>query len=223
MAFIEKGYRRTLMTDVARKLGLSHAVLYRYVESKEALFHLALLYAMNPGALPELAVPMPAPAPGETLGLVDQWLAGNPALPALGAALGRHRCGDVRRELGGIVDELYAFIEQHRGVLALIERSAIDLPELHTLYFAQSRRDLIAQLARYLQDRIQSGLLRPVPDVATAARFIVETIAWFGWHRRGDPDSAMIGDDEARQTVRFLILAAFVPEDRQPVMDPARP
>jgi AcrR family transcriptional regulator len=29
--FTEKGYRRTLMTDVGKELGLSHALLYRFV------------------------------------------------------------------------------------------------------------------------------------------------------------------------------------------------
>lgn len=65
-------------------------------------------------------------------------------------------------------------------------------------------------------------MLRPVPDVATAARFIVETIAWFAWHRKGDPDSAMIGDDQARATVRYLIVAAFVIDSQDSAAQEAR-
>ena len=38
------------MTDVAEQLGLSHALLYRYVESKEALLELAASYAIDQGA-----------------------------------------------------------------------------------------------------------------------------------------------------------------------------
>jgi AcrR family transcriptional regulator len=212
--FIEKGYQRALMTDVGQNLGLSHAVLYRYVESKEALFHLALLWATDPDALAGLTIPMPTPAPGETLALVDKWLANTAAYPVLAAALARDHPVDVRQELAAIVDERYEFAERHRRLFALIERSATDLPGLHTLYFVQSRRDQIAALGRYLQRRIDSGVLRPVPDVATAARFIVETIAWFAWHRKGDPDSAMIGDDQAHATVRYLIVAAFVSESQ---------
>jgi AcrR family transcriptional regulator len=220
--FIEKGYQRALMTDVARKLGLSHAILYRYVESKEALFHLAVLYATNPGALPELTdltEPMPTPAPGETLALIDKWLAENASYPVLAAALAGESRADISRELSDIIDERYAFAEQNRRLFALIEQSALDIPELHTLYYIQSRRDQVAQLARYLEQRCQAGLLRRVPEVATAARFIVETIAWFAWHRRSDPDSAMIGDDDARQTAKFLILAAFIPDAEH---DPGR-
>ena len=46
--FTEKGYRRTLMTDVGKELGLSHALLYKFVESKEALFQLALIGTATP-------------------------------------------------------------------------------------------------------------------------------------------------------------------------------
>jgi AcrR family transcriptional regulator len=212
--FIKKGYQRTLMTDVGQNLGLSHALLYRYVESKEALFHLALIYATDPGALPGLTIPMPTPPPGETLALIDKWLAGNVVYPVLAAALEHDQCADVRRELAEIVDERYAVAERHRRLLALIEQSAADLPELHTLYFVRSRRENIAKLASYLHRRIESGVLRPVPDVATAARFIVETIAWFARHRKGDPDSAMISDDQARETVRYLVVAAFVSDSQ---------
>ena len=53
-------------------------------------------------------------------------------------------------------------------------------------------------------------LFRSVPDIPAAARFIVETIAWFAMHRHGDLDSAMLDDDTCRTTVRHLLLAAFL-------------
>jgi hypothetical protein len=34
---------------------------------------------------------------------------------------------------------------------------------------------------------------------------------WFAWHRKDDPDSAMIGDEPARQVVRELLVSAFIP------------
>ncbi|MFD7165244.1 hypothetical protein [Streptomyces violascens] len=61
----------------------------------------------------------------------------------------------------------------------------------------------------YLAARIAAGLLRPVPDVPVAARFIVETVAWFAMHRHGDPDARMLSDDDCRRTVRHLLIAAF--------------
>ncbi|WP_425558837.1 hypothetical protein [Catenulispora subtropica] len=66
-------------------------------------------------------------------------------------------------------------------------------------------------LAAYLHARIDAGLLRPVPDVPIAARFITETIAWSAMHRHGDPDSATLGDEDCRRTVRDLVTASFLP------------
>ena len=135
--FTAKGYRRTLMTDVARELGFSHGVLYRYVAGKEALFQLALLYAASPDAIVDLPTPLPTPAPGETLRPLTRWTAGNSTFPALGAALATDECADIHREFTGVVDELYSVIEDHHVLLALIESSAIDIPELDAVYFGQ--------------------------------------------------------------------------------------
>jgi Tetracyclin repressor-like, C-terminal domain len=118
---------------------------------------------------------------------------------------------DVQRELLSIIDEHYEFVERNRRLLALIERSVLDLPELFDLYFKKLRRTLFRQYSQYLERRIEAGVLREVPDVQVAARFIAETIAWFAWHRHDDPDSATIRDDMARQTVRVLLVEAFAP------------
>src|SRR5215475_5549214 len=40
--FLQKGYKRTQMADVTDALGLSAGAIYRYVESKEALFDLVV-------------------------------------------------------------------------------------------------------------------------------------------------------------------------------------
>jgi len=44
--FTHDGYRAARMSDVARAAGLSEAALYRYVESKEGLFVLAIRHAL---------------------------------------------------------------------------------------------------------------------------------------------------------------------------------
>jgi hypothetical protein len=121
----------------------------------------------------------------------------------------------VADELAAIIDELYVFFEHNRQLLALIEHSAPDIPELYTFYFLQRRRALLAQLAEYLERRMASRDLRPVSDVKVAARFVLESTVWFAWHRKDDPDSAMIGDEQARQVVRELLTSALVPPPRR--------
>jgi AcrR family transcriptional regulator len=219
--FIEKGYRRTLMTDIGAELKLSHAMLYHCVDSKEALFELAMHYAMDPASVSALRVPLPSPPPGHTLQLLQQWAKKNVTFPVLRAALARDDVKDGTSEFLEIIDERYAFVERNRRLLALIERSALDLPDLHALYYKKLRRNDIRQLSRYLERRINAGLLGEVSDIQVATRFIVETIAWFAWHRKADPDSASIQDEQARQTVRELLAAAFAPARRRRAVRPA--
>jgi AcrR family transcriptional regulator len=209
--FTEKGYRRALMTDVGTRLGLSHAVLYRYVESKEALFELAMLFSMDPGTVSELEIPLPTPAPGHTLDLLRTWSEVKAKFPVLTAARAQDVPADPFQEFTEIIDERYAFVSRNRCLLALIERSALDLPDLHELFFRKIRRQDIEQLSDYLARRIGTGVLRPSSNIELAARFIMESIAWFAWHREVDADSAMIRDDQAHQAVRELLAATFVP------------
>jgi AcrR family transcriptional regulator len=211
--FTAKGYRRTLMTDVGKELGLSHALLYRFVESKEALFQLALLGAVAPERLAELPTPLPTPAPGEALRPLADWTAGNTSFPRVKAALATDGCTDIRGEFHGVVDEYYSAVEDNRALLALLERSAADLPELAELYFGKARRGQVDLLEEYVERRSLSGHLRPFPDAVLATQFIVETVAWFAWHRRDHPVPITTDDGTVRASVHVLLAAACIPDE----------
>jgi AcrR family transcriptional regulator len=210
--FASKGLRRARMADVARAMGVSTGSLYNYVESKEALFH--WLVELSPGGDPvetPARLPIPTPPPGATQARLRAALAEGMRLPALDAALARRRAGDVRGELEGIVRELYGRLERTRGPGAAIERSAIDQPELFEVYFRGARRALFAALARYVEKRAKSGHFVEVGAPVVAARFIVESVAWFGWHRFTDPDPETLPDPETvRDEVVRRIVASFV-------------
>jgi AcrR family transcriptional regulator len=210
--FIEKGYRRALMTDVAARLEINHALLYRYVESKEALLELAVRYAMDQGADLSAVAPLATPAPGHVLELVRSWFAVHGTFPALNAALEQGPGDDAAEELAGIIDELYGFIEQNRLLLLLIQSLVIDHPELNGLYVSESKRSHNGKLAAFLSSRASSGALRPISDPEIAAHFLGESIAWFAQHRKADPSLALIADERARVSVRELLLSAFVPD-----------
>ncbi|HEX3714966.1 MAG TPA: helix-turn-helix domain-containing protein, partial [Trebonia sp.] len=64
--FARDGYRSARMSDVAREAGLSEAAVYRYVDSKEGLFVLAIRHALLLEPLPkegDLAGELPLKAP----------------------------------------------------------------------------------------------------------------------------------------------------------------
>ena len=212
--FAAKGLRRARMSDVARAMGVATGSLYNYVESKEALFHWLVELGGDQKVETPARLPIPTPPPGATETALRAQLAEGMRLPPLDAALARRRVGDARAELLGIVRELYERIEENRGILAAIERSAIDEPELFDVYFRSARRELFAALERYVAKRAKSGHFANVGEPVVAARFIVETVSWFGRHRFGDPDPELLPEpDTVREEVLRRIVASFVPEE----------
>lgn len=215
--FISQGFRTAGISDVAKALKLSHGAVYTYADSKQSLLYLALLRVLDPSALESMELPVKMPAPETVLAVVEEWAGRQRGFDRLAEVLQRPVSGSARsgqsaqEELGAIVEEIYDFIAQNRIVLSMFERCAEDLPELAQWYFVERRRGLLVALGEFLEARISAGLLRPVPDVPTAARFIIESIAWFALHRHGDPDSAMLTDENSRSTVRALVPAAFLP------------
>jgi AcrR family transcriptional regulator len=216
--FAQKGYARAQMADVAREMGVSQGTLYNYVESKEALFALLIERGLaRDGERVEVAeLPVRTPPAGAMASRLRERLTELTALPALSRAHARRSHDDVAGELTDVVEELYALIARTWRAVAAIERSALDEPELAGLYYVEVRRSIIERLTRYLESRIKSGQLRAVPDAPTAARLVLETIAWFAWHRHGDPDSAMIDDETARATVVDFVVASLASSDGPP-------
>jgi AcrR family transcriptional regulator len=206
------GYRGTRTADVAKEAGISSGSLFTYVESKEALFH--LVFAHGFGHFAEVLPPLPlaTPAPGETVELIGQGLRKVPA-PRLRAAFDEDHPSDAGAELGGIVDERYGIIEQLWPLLAVIERCALDLPELETFYFGQARRGFFTRLTEYLELRSAGGYLRTTPDAAVTARVIIESVTWFAWKRHQGRDAHTYDDELARRTVIDFVCSALVPED----------
>ena len=212
--FAARGLRRARMTDVARELGVSPGTLYQYFESKGALFHWVIGGGGGEAATPEPArLPVRAPAPAEAERRLREQLAAGFHLPALAAALARRRTADARAELEGVVRELYDQIARTRGPATVMERSAIDLPELYELYFVEQRRAFFARLTRYLERRMAEGQLRRAAEPWVATRFLAEAVVYFARHRHGDLDPSLFGDEEAaREGVVALLVASLVPD-----------
>jgi AcrR family transcriptional regulator len=208
------GYRRTQVALVASEAGISTGSIYSYVASKEALFY--LVFAFGFGRLGEQLPDLPIAAPrfDDTLQLIRRGLRTSLATPCLRAALDERAPSDVRGELAAIIEERYAAVEGVWPLLAVIERSAVDLPELEAFYFQRGRPGYLGLLARYLDQRAQAGYIVSVRDPAVAARMMTETVVWFAWHRREDRDAALYDDELARATIVELLCHTFIPGDR---------
>ena len=210
--FISRGYHRAAMSEIAREMGVAPGTIYLYVESKEALFHLlAARTAVNPRApLPDMPeLPVKTPPPGTTLQMLQRAMTLQGYAPRLAAALSRSGDTAIFDDCGALIAELFDSAYERRVGINLIERSAIDWPELAETFYEGLRAPLVKALASYLERGIAAGKLRAVPDSHVAARFIVETIAWFAIHRHGDPRPKDFSDEKAREGVIDLVTASI--------------
>jgi AcrR family transcriptional regulator len=208
--FIENGYRRTQMADVADAMGVAKGTLYLHVESKEALFDLACRYAdlPRPRSSPQ-TLPVPTPEPGATVAYVMERLAASPILPLMRSLVEKRKRGDARLELEMFVRELYDDLTRNRRSLKLVDQSARDLPELAAVWFDSTRAGLVGLLASYLEDRIGAGKLRRVPDVSAAARVIIETAVFWAVHRHWDAHPQLVDESTAKETVVHFTVGAL--------------
>ena len=210
--FLEQGYRRTQMADVAARLGVAKGTVYLYVESKEALFDAVVRHADRREriALPE-ELPVPTPPPGATLEEVRKRVAAT-GLPRLTEALARRRVDDVREELEAIVRELYALLARHRVGIKLLDRCAHDHPELAAVWYATGREGVRDLLRRYLEDRIRRRRLPAVADPAITARIVLETAVFWAVHRHWDPSPQDVEEAAAEEAVVEFVTRALCTE-----------
>jgi AcrR family transcriptional regulator len=213
--FLDQGYRRTQVADVAARMGLAKGSIYTYVESKEALFDCVLRHADHSDRidLPE-TLPVATPQPEATLEMVQGRLAEEGTLPSLTAALSRSRVMDLRAELETILGELYDSLARHRTAIQLLDRCAPDYPELAKLWYRTGREGALSLLGRYLEDRAQRGRLRRFEDGAVAARIVLETLVFWAVHRHWDPSPQAVDESHAKRTVLAFLLSALLKESK---------
>jgi AcrR family transcriptional regulator len=234
--FTREGYRAARMSDVAREAGLSEAALYRYVESKEGLFVLAIRHALLLEDMPAEGTdgadgadaadgadgaggadaaggrfPLKPPPLTEMIGEAREFVAAEVPFGSLAAALGGPAPADPAAELEMVMRELFILEAQTREAADMIERSARELPELADLLNSGLRRPVLAALTDYLDTRAGSGTLRATPDSAATARLVLETLTWFARHRYLDPYGAAIPDSLAADTAVDALIHALVP------------
>ncbi|MCW2674043.1 MAG: regulatory protein TetR [Frankiales bacterium] len=206
--FAAQGFKQTLMTDVARHAGVATGSLYNVAASKDALF---LAIFLPHEDLERAELPLQAPPRQDMAVRISERLQQATELPLLRAALLKGRTGDIALEIQELVAERFRMLNTHWKLLAAIERTARDNPQIFQAYFREARTEGIDTLAAYLTSRQQGGQIRRLPDSTHAARFIIEAVSWWAWHRHEDPDAGEISDESALQIVQDMISAALIP------------
>lgn len=185
--FSRKGYRMTQMEEVAEQAGVSKATLYYYFKSKLHLFQYVLENGSREGDRnappPESSLPR---SEDDFLRLLKKKLKESTRLRSVTSFLGAEsKSIDLEKEIAEIVEELWDISERNRIQIVILEKSFSEFPELGEVYDRHGRGQMLRQLERYLIGRIRQGKIRPLHSVPATARFMLESLAWFGFKQPG--------------------------------------
>lgn len=205
--FSEGGYRLTQIAHVSDRLGLAVGSVYRHVESKEALFHLAALAAVD--QLPQaFSLPVRVSGFADTLDVVAGLVGQKPAWPILRKALRTPPQPDRKAEARAVGGELYAIMSSQAALIRLLDRCAQDIPELAEVFDRQIRNRLMDDLVTWVHRRRLAGNSQKAAAEALA-RGAMEAVAWLAKNRPRDRTGAAISEDQARDAAVRIFANAF--------------
>ena len=115
-------------------------------------------------------------------------------------------------DISAVLAELYDALARHRTGIKLLDRCALDYPELAKVWSRGGREGALGLLARYLDDRARRGRLRRFEDGEVLARIVLETLVFWAVHRHWDPSPQAIDEATARRTVLGFLTSALVKE-----------
>jgi len=212
--FGKVGFARAQMSDVAAGAGVSVGTLYNYVESKDALMLLCVVYAFDPDEALNGPLPLKVSSRKAYLTKLEGYADAIGRLPSLNAALRTKTAPkDVVAEVAVIVTEMFDMIARVRRGMDALERSARDVPDLARLFYGGVRLRFIGQLTEYIARRAKAGRIPPPIDAGVTARFAVESVTWMARHRHGDADGGRLDFDAVRSTTIQLVTRAITGED----------
>jgi AcrR family transcriptional regulator len=175
--FIQEGFARARMGQVARRSRSATGTLYLYVESKEALFDLALRRALEDPAALNPDLPAATPSRDQLLTNFQRCLHAACHLPQLWVALDHRESTDVSGEMEAILREIWHWLARYRRAIQMVRASAPDWPGLNQRLEREFHADTLKRLADYLQAKTANGLLAPLPSPKATAGFLLTTLS----------------------------------------------
>jgi AcrR family transcriptional regulator len=190
-AFVEHGFHRTQMDDVAERLGVSKGTIYRAVDSKDALFAAVIARGDDPDHASATAV-TGSPNLGALASSITNQLAAAVAaleLTAIVAERRRLRTAGIADEIERVTAGLHRVMHARRTAIMVLDRCAGEIPELTDVWFGQGRYALVDLWADYLE--LRAAAIATDVDRAILARTIVEIITTWAvkmpWDRAPRP------------------------------------
>lgn len=204
--FINKGFARTQIKDIAKEIGLSTGMLYQYFTSKRDILSFIMKCTIDPSVLEQ---DYEYPITTNLFGNLDDEI--KTAFETNQAQLGIHLADKAAGyALAKMFSDAYDVIAKYGVGCLVIEHNTEDLAELAS-YYRDYRRRYFEQVKEYVEIYIEKEEFRKVDDVYYSTRAIVEIMAWWGMHINNDAFEIddTITQDKAKAICMDVLLNAY--------------
>ncbi|MGD9704635.1 MAG: helix-turn-helix domain-containing protein [Acidimicrobiia bacterium] len=211
-AFVEHGFQRTQMDDIAERLGVSKGTVYRAVDSKESLFAAVIEWGDHTGDTPAEGLTTSADLAAVAARITTELAAAVAALEltTIVATRRRLRSSDAfGNELERATAELHRVMRSRRTAVMVLDRCAAEIPELAAVWFGDGRYALVDLWTDFLAMR--ANVVTSDVDRDVLARTIVELVTTWAVKMPWDRAPRPYPDDTAgacAAMVRDLVIGA---------------
>lgn len=179
--FINRGYMRTQMKDIAKEIGLSTGMLYVYFKGKKEILDFILKCTIDPDFIEqEFHYPIDD-QPFE--GLSDEIIAVlNENHQKFSEPLSRQAEG---YSFDQMLSDAFDTIAQYGTGCLVLEKNINDVGILGD-YYLNYRKEFFDHILSYVHFYIANGEIREAKYPELTAQQIIETLSWWGMHVQND-------------------------------------
>lgn len=204
MQFLKKGYKQTQVSDIAKDASIATGSIYNYFEGKRALFDCTICYLFDLNwSYDEITFPF------KEISHEDIWQ--DYIKKSFEFYYSRlydiYNCENPFIEF---IDAIFSMLNTHwRGIL-ILERDTISWPLLSKEY-SEGRSEFIGYTEKAFIELMKKGYVNEIDEsqVSWHVRFIIESISWWGMHRKYMNEEQFDNDDKAKDIVIEVITRAY--------------
>jgi AcrR family transcriptional regulator len=178
--FINKGYARTQIKDIAKEIGLSTGMLYVYFTGKRDILNFILKGTIDQAFITQ---GFELPIRSELFDSLDNEIIN--AFEENTKAFSSHLDNITEYPLEQMLSDAFEVISKYGIGCLLIEKNPDDLRKL-TAYYKEYRKKFYGQVLSYITQYMQTGTFRQVEHPQYITRLIIETLSWWGMHITND-------------------------------------
>ncbi|MCQ4637298.1 TetR/AcrR family transcriptional regulator [Anaerovorax odorimutans] len=178
--FINKGYARTQMKDIAKEIGLSTGMLYVYFGGKEDLLNFIMKGAIDPDFINrEFELPID---PGVFVSLEEEIME---VFENNTKEFASHLDDLDQYPLEQMLSDAFDIISRYGIGCLMIEKNPDALKKLVDIY-KEYRKCFFDQMLDYVTGYIKNGTFREAEHIQYCVQLIIETLSWWGMHIMND-------------------------------------